>query len=582
MGVFSELKRRSVFKVAAAYAVVAWLLIDVSATTFPILNLPGWAAALVTVLLLLGFPVALIFAWAFELDPGGVKRDKEFDLSHSATFRSSRKLNYAIIALMSVALAYFAATHDWGSQQGPIESGEIRSIAILPLENLINDPQQDYFVNGVHEALIAELSKIRALKVISRTSVMRYRNTMKSVPEIAAELGVDAVVEGSVLRADDTVRITAQLIDAGSDQNLWADSFDRELGDILALYSDLAESIVREISVALTPEEERRITNWAAVNPEVYELYLRGRDQCGQWGPNEMVIAIRYLEQAIGKDPGYAPAYAELAMCYTDLAFFEYQSPVEVYPLARDAALKALDIDDKLAAAHTALGAVYYQMEWRFPEAEKAFKRAIDLSPNDTRALIYYAWMLGETGRFEEALGPARHAQELDPFSWAANVAVAEALYHGRNYDGAIKEYRKNLELDPNNPAVSYFLAWPYEQKGMFEDAIALLEKAVALSDGAPVYLAALGHASALAGNRDKALKILEQLQSSSAPLSASSFHMALVYMGLGDDDSAFQLLKSAFRQRAFHLIYLIADPKFDRLRSDPRFDELLEMMKTE
>ena len=579
MGFFSELKRRSVFKVATAYAVVAWLLIEVSATIFPILNLPYWAVPLVTVLLLLGFPLVLIFAWAFELTPEGLKRDKDIGPSRSPHSKAGRRLDFVIITAMAIALVYFALTHDWDES---VDSGKITSIAILPLDNLMNDPQQDYFVNGMHDALIAELSKIGALKVISRTSVMQYRNTKKSVPEIANELGVDAVVEGSVLRSDDTVRVTTQLIDARRDHHLWANNFDRKIGDILALHSDVAESIVREISVALTPEEERRITNWAAVNPEVYQLYLRGRDQCGQWGPNEMAIAIHYLEQAIERDPSFAPAYAELAMCYTDLAFFEYQSPVEIYPLARNAALKALDIDDELAAGNTALGAVYYQMDWKFPEAERAFKRAIKLSPNDTRTLIYYAWMLGETGRFEEALGPARLAQELDPFSWQANVAVAEALYHGRDYDAAIKEYEKNLKLDPNNPAVPYFLAWPYEQKGMFEDAIALLENAVDLSDGAPVYLAALGHASALAGKRDVALNILKQLQNPSASLPPSSFHIALVHIGLGNDDRAFQLLKNAFKERAFHLIYLNADPKFDRLRSDPRFDELLEMMKTE
>jgi len=434
----------------------------------------------------------------------------------------------------------------------------------------------------MQEALITELSKIRALKVISRTSVMKYQDSKKSVPEIATELGVDAVVEGSALRVDDAVRVTVQLIDARSDHNLWADHFDRDLSDILALYSDLAESIVREISVAMTPEEERRITNWVSVNPEVYELYLKGRSLCGQWTSNEMTIAIRYLEQAIGKDVGYAPAYAELAMCYTDIAFFQYQSPAEIYPLARDAALKALEIDDELAVAWTALGAVYYQMDWRFPEAEIAFRRAIELSPNDSRSLIYYAWMLGETGRFEEALEPARRAQALDPFNVSANVAVAEAFYHGRRYDEAIKEYRKNLELDPNNPAAPYFLAWPYEQKGMFDVAIALLEKSVALSDSAPVYLAALGHANAMAGRHDEAVKILEQLQNPFAPLPPSSFHIALVHIGLGNDDRAFELLTNAVQERAFHLIYLNADPKFDRLRSDPRFDELLGMMKTE
>jgi tetratricopeptide (TPR) repeat protein len=378
------------------------------------------------------------------------------------------------------------------------------------------------------------------------------------------------------------VRVTAQLIDARSDHHLWADNFDRELSDILALHSDLAQAIVGEISVAVTPEEELRIANSASVNPEVYELYLKGRYLCQQWTPEEMATAIRYLQQAIERDPGYAPAYAELAMCYTDSSFFEYLPPLEVYPMAMAAALRALEIDDRLAEAHTALGAVYYQMDWKFLEAEKAFKRAIELNPNNSRTLIYYAWMLGETGRFEEALVPAQRVQELDPLSTSANVAVAEILYLSRNYDEAIKEYSKNLDLNPNDPAVYYFLAWPYEQKEMFEKSLALLEKAVTLSEAAPVYLSALGHAYALAGKRDEALKILEQLQDPSAPMPPSSFHKALVHIGLGNDDRAFQLLEEAFRERAFHFIYLNADPKFDRLRSDPHFDDLLHMMETE
>ena len=581
MGLLSELKRRNVIKVAIAYAIAAWLLIEVAATTFPLLKLPDWTATFVTVLLMIGFPVALIFAWAFELTPEGLKREQDVDRSQSITRSTGRKLDYGIIGAMAVALIYFAASHDWVGKQAPVGSGEITSIVVLPLDNLMNDPQQDYFVDGMHEALITELSKIRALKVISRTSAVRYRNTEKSAPEIAFELGVDAIVEGSVLRVEDTVRVSAQLIDARNDHHLWADNFDRQLSDILALHSDLAESIVSEISVVVTPEEELRIANSASVNPEVYELYLRGRYLCQKWTPEEMATAIRYLQQAIERDPEYAPAYAELAMCYGDSSFFEYLPPLEVYPMATAAAARALEIDDGLAEAHTALGAVYYQMDWKFLEAEKAFKRALELNPNNSRTLIYYAWMLGETGRYEEAMVPARRAQELDPFSTSANVAAAEAFYHGRNYDESIKEYRKNLDLDPNDPAMHYFLAWPYEQKGMFEEAIALLEKAVVLSEGAPVYLAALGHANALAGNRDEALNILEQLQDSSAPLPPSSFHIALVHIGLGNDDRAFQLLEEAFRERAFHFIYLIADPKFDRLRSDPRFDDLLDMMQT-
>jgi TolB-like protein len=277
---FQELKRRNVIRVAIAYAVAAWLLIEVSATTFPMLRLPEWTATFVAVLLMIGFPLALIFAWAFELTPEGLKREKDVDRSQSITHSTGRKLDFVIIGAMSVALLYFAVTHDWSGRQGPVEPGEITSIVVLPLDNLMNDPQQDYFVDGMHEALIAELSQIRALKVISRTSAVRYRNSEKSVPEIARELGVDAIVEGSVLRAGNTVRVTAQLIEARSDRHLWADNFDRELSDILALHSDLAESIVSEISVAVTPEEELRIANSASVNPEVYELYLKGRYLC--------------------------------------------------------------------------------------------------------------------------------------------------------------------------------------------------------------------------------------------------------------------------------------------------------------
>jgi len=580
--VWAKLKRRNVVKVAVAYVIVGWLVLQLTDVLVSLLTLPELAGRLVFFLLLIGFPLAIFFAWAFELTPEGIKREKDVGRSEPVTHGSGRKLDFLIIVAMAVALVYFAATHDWGGKQGSIEPGEITSVAVLPLVNLMHDPQQDYLVDGMHEALITELSKIRALKVISRTSVVRYRNTEKSVREVALELGVDAIVEGSVLRAGNNVRVTAQLIDARSDNYLWADNFDRELSDILALYSDLAESIVAEIRVAVTPEEKQRIAKSASINPDVYELYLRGRYLCGQWTPNEMKVAVRYLEQAIAQDPIYAPAYAELAMCYTDLAFFQYVSPVEIYPVAKDAALKALEIDDDLAEAHTALGAVYYQMDWRFREADIAFKRAIELNPNNSRTLVYYAWMLAETGRSEEALVPARRAQELDPFNVSANVAVAEALYHSRDYDKAIKEYRKNLDLSPNEPAVHYFLAWPYEQKGMFEAAIALYKKAVALSEGAPVYLAALGHAYALAGKRNEALKILSQLQDPSSTLLPSSFHLALVHIGLGNDDRAFQLLGDAIQERAFHLIYLNADPKFDRLRSDPRFDDLLKMMKTE
>ena len=577
-----ELKRRNVVRVAIAYAIAAWLLIEISATTFPMLRLPGWTSTFVTVLLMIGFPVALIFAWAFELTPEGLKREEDVDRSGSITHSTGRKLDFVIIGAMAVALLYFAVTHDWSDKQGRVEPGEIMSIVVLPLDNLMNDPQQDYFVDGMHEALITELSQIRALKVISRTSAVRYRDSDKSAPEIALELGVDAIVEGSVLRAGDTVRVTAQLIEARSDRHLWADTYDRELSDILALHSDLARAIVDEIRVAVTPEEESRFADTRSVNPEVYELYLKGRFLCEKFTPEEMGNAIKHLQQAIALDSRYAPAHAELASCYTDNAYVEYLSPLEVYAKARTAAMRAVEIDDQLAEAYSAVGSVAYQLEWDFPKAEKAFKTALELNPNNLRTLIYYSWMLGEIGRFEEAMVPAQRAQELDPFSARANIAVGEIYYLSRNYDEAIRAYSKILDHNPNDPLAYYFLAWPYEQKGMFDKAIALHEKAVMLSTDTPVYLSGLGHAHALAGNRDEALKILEQLEALSAPIPPSPFHIALIHVGLGNDDSAFQWLEEAYRQRALQLIYLKVGPKFDRLRKDPRLTDILRRLGME
>jgi TolB-like protein/Tfp pilus assembly protein PilF len=583
MSFVEELKRRNVFRVAIAYVIIAWLILQVGDTLAPALHLPESVNTVLAFFLILGFPLAIFLAWAYELTPEGLKREHEIDRSRSITHVTARKLDFIIIGTMAAALLYFAVTHDWRVEQQTVAPGEISSIVVLPLDNLMHDPQQDYFVDGMHDALITELSKIQALKVISRTSAMRYRKTEKSVPEIALELGVDAIVEGSVLRAGNTVRVTAQLIEASSDRHLWADNYDRELNDILALHSELARAIVGEIRVAVTPEDESRFANPRSVNPEVYELYLKGHYLCGSnWTPNEMDSAIRYLQQAIEKDPEYAPAHAELASCYADASFFEYLSPLEVHAEAKAAAIRAVEIDDRLAEAHTALGSVSYQFDWNFLAAEKAFKRALELNPNSSRTLVYYAWMLGETGRFEEAMVPAKRVQKLDPLSAPANVAVAEIHYLSRNYEAAINEYSKNLELTPNDPTVYHFLAWPYEQNGMLEKAITLHEKAVELSEGTPAFVAGLGHTYALAGKREEALKILEQLLDPAAPIPASPFHIALVHLGLGDDDSAFQWLEKAVQERTLHLIYLKVGPKFDRLRKDARFTDLLRRLGLE
>ncbi|NIM48620.1 MAG: tetratricopeptide repeat protein, partial [Gemmatimonadales bacterium] len=366
-------------------------------------------------------------------------------------------------------------------------SGAIERLAVLPLENLTGDPEQEYFVEGMHDALINELGQIRALTVISRRSAMRYRDTDKSVPEIARELSVDAVVEGSALQVGDRVRISAQLIEAATDRQLWANDYERDMRDVLSLHKEVARDIADQIRVTLTPQEESGLESAPPVNQEVYELYLKGRHLCVKWTPEDGNKAIEYLQQAIEIDRSYAPSYGELAICYVLLGFFDYLLPQEAYPKARAAATRALDADERLPEAHVALGAVSWYFDWNAPEAEREYKRAVELNPSHSDAHLWLAFFLGEIGRWDEAIAAARRAQELDPLSVMANNAAGEVFYLKREYDRAAEAFGKNLDLEPTNAGNHYYIAWPYEQQGMYEEAIAELETAVRLSQGLPI-----------------------------------------------------------------------------------------------
>ena len=339
MSFFTELKRRHVYRVAVLYIIVSWLVLQVADVFMSFLPLPEWTANLIFLLLVLGFPVAMVFAWAFELTPDGLQLDKPSDAQQqSNTSRntgSRKKLDLMIFSAMAVALAYFAFTHEWQRDEESNLPGEIRSIVVLPLENLMNDPEQAYFVDGLHEALITELSRVSALRVISRTSALAFRDSGKAVPEIARQLGVDAVVEGSVLRAGDKVRVTVQLIEASTDRHLWADNFDQELTDILALYADVTRKIVDQIRITLTPQDQARLNVTNPVNPRAYELAMKGRYLCNKWSPQAMDQGIELMQQAVILDPQYAPFYSGLASCLQNSAFFGYTDTLTALPRAR-------------------------------------------------------------------------------------------------------------------------------------------------------------------------------------------------------------------------------------------------------
>jgi len=494
--------------------------------------------------------------------PEGVKAK----LRKAKLLRRKKAILYASLAGFLILMTVIALSLFTGRAEA------IDSIAVLPLDNLMNDPEQDYFVDGMTEALIAELSKIGALRVISRQSVMRYKGSEKPLPEIARELNVDAVVEGSVLRSGERVRVTAQLIGATPERHLWAETFDRDLGDVLALHSEVAQAIARKIEIAVTPQEQTHLASARPVNPEAYEAYLKGRHYWSLW-PEGQDLAIEYFQEATEKDPKYAPAYAGLALCYAPLGHF--QPPKEVFPKVRAAALRALELDETLAEAHTAIGVVKLWFDWDWEGAERAWRRALELNPNSVEALALSSdHLIWTRGQFEEGLAQARRARDLDPLNRGVNHMLAYAYLRTRRYDEAIAQFRRMLELDPNFWAAWHHLAWIYTFKGMNAEALAEYKKL-----GEPLDISHLGFLYAKMGWRDDARRVADNLIRISTQEYVSPYFIAIVYAGLGDKDQAFAWLEKAYQDRSTLMAQLKVEAFFDPLRSDPRFQDLLRRM---
>jgi len=452
----------------------------------------------------------------------------------------------------------------------------IQSIAVLPLENLSKDPEQEYFADGMTDELITNLAQISALRVISRTSAMQYKGTKKSLSEIARELHVDAVVEGTVMHSGDRVRITAQLIEASTDHHLWAASYDRDLQNVLSMQEEVTRAIVSEVRVKLTGQERARLSSMHPINPEAFQLWLKGRYYWYKLNPEGLQKAIEYFQQALEKDPAYAPAYAGLADSYNLLAFFNVFPPREVMPKAKAAAVKALELDDNLAEAHVSLGWAGFTYDLDWPAAGKHFERAIVLNPAYPLAHSYYSLYLGALGRPEEGLTEAKRALDLDPVSPAINHYVVVQLYLARRFDEAIEQCRKTLELDPSFTPVHGTLAEVYSAKGMYREALAEYEEYSALSGGSPRSTAFVGYAHARLGQRSQAFRVLEQLRAASKQKYVPALSFAIVYVGLGEKEQAFLWLEKAYDERTNSLAYLKVQATWDPLRSDPRFADLV------
>lgn len=454
----------------------------------------------------------------------------------------------------------------------------IQSLAVLPLTNLSGDPDQEYFSDGMTDTLITDLAQMGSVKVISRTSIMRYKKTDKSLPEIARELNVGGIIEGTVQRSGDRVRITAQLIEGATDKHLWAQSYERAVKDVLALQDEVARDVANEIKVKLTPQEQARLTRARPVNPEAHELYLRGRFHWNKRSPEGVRKSIEYFEQAIEKDPDNALAYSALADSYNVISSYNLLAPNEAFPKAKEAATKAVQLDDSLAEAHTSLAVVKAAYEWEWSGAEREYKRAIELNPGYATAHYWYAFsVLTRLGRFEEAIAEMNRALEFDPFSLIINTNLGWIFYYAHRYDDALEQCRKVLDLDSNFASAHLRMVQAYEQKGMFDDAIAETEKLIPLRrEDQPEDIRALRKAYRTSGAKGYWRQRLGSVQQQMKHHYVSPAFVASIYASLGEKDEAFLWLEHAYAERDNWLSFLKVDPRFDTLRSDPRFQDLL------
>lgn len=454
-------------------------------------------------------------------------------------------------------------------------------LAVLPFEEFSGHSAKDYLADGMTEAVITELASIRNLDVISRTTVMQYKSTRKPLTEIARELNADAVIDGSVVRSGNRVRITARLIDAATDRHLWAKSYECDMRDIFAFYSDVARAITNRIQVKLSQQERARLASAPKVDPESYEFYLRGRYYWNKRTEAGLYKGVNYFEHAAEKDPRCALSYAGLADSYAVLGYWEagILPPQEAFQKARAAAVKALEIDDTLAEAHTSLACVnlFYDKNW--PDAERHFKRAIALNPNYATAHHWYALFLSAMRHHEEAIAHSKQAHKLEPFSLGINMGLAWCFHYARQHEEAIEQSQKTLEIDLKFDPAHLTLGLAYEQRAMYEEAIAEFQRAATKPDGPPMYLAALGHAYGISGRRGKAQKLLGQLQRLSRRRYVSPYEFALVYTGLGWKDQALEWLHTACRQNAIGLVYLRVEPRFDILRGNSTFRDLARQL---
>ena len=575
---FAELKRRNVYKVAVAYGVVGWLLVQIATQVFPFFEIPNWTVQLVILATVAGFPVALVIAWAFELTPEGLKRTEAGE-TQPAQGRG-RAWIYVIVvaAAMSVGLFFLGrhVVHSAEVARASDSSLPAKSIAVLPFDNLSSDPDNAYFAEGVQDEILTRLSKLSGFKVISRTSTQRFKSMLGDLRQIAKQLGVMHILEGSVQREADHVRVNVQLIDATRDVHLWAESYDRKTTDIFGLESEIAQAVAESLQAKLTGAEQHAIKARPTENAEAHDLYLRGRFFWNKRNVEGFKTALGYFERAVLADPNYAVAYAGMADSYLLLPLYGSGAPAELYPKARAMAKKALTLDSTLAEPHASLG-LLASLDFDFPASVREFEQAIQLNPNYATAHQWFgSSTLPSLGQFDRANAEMKRALELDPLSVVINDAVGSTYLITGRYPEAVAQLRKTIEMDPSAYYSHRDLGQALENAGDLQSAIAEYERSVQLDDD-PNPLALLGAARAKAGARPGALAILQQLEEIAKTRFVPDYLFALIHLALGEKDEAMRWLESSYEKRQPDLNWIRVDPDLRPLRGDPRFEALAE-----
>ena len=577
---FAELKRRNVYKVAVAYSVVGWLLVQVATQVFPFLEIPNWVVRLVIAVVAIGFPIALVIAWAFELTPEGLKRTEDVDPATSA--RQPRKHIWILVVIVGATFSIglfligrYTAQNTTGAAH--IES-PAKSIAVLPFDNATRNADTEYLSDGISEALINSLTELQQLKVIARSTAFRYKGKQIDPQSVGRELNVRTVLMGVVRQVGDRLNVQVDLVDALTGSQLWGQEYERKLVDVVAVKQALVREVTEKLKVKLTGEQQQRLTQRDPTNPEAYQFYLRGRFYWERRTAENLTKAIGQFQQAADKDPSYALAYVGLSDSYVLLENYAGTPANESLPKAKAFAERALQIDNSLAEAHTSLGYVYTNL-WQWEEAEDEFKRAIALNPNYPTAHHWYSLYLLDVGRVAEAKAAIKRAQELDPLSLIIGITVTYAYLGEGDAKFAIAQSKKVVDLDPSFPRGHEYLGLALLEDRRYEEAIAQLEKAVELSGRERWPLHDLGFGYAFSGRHTEAQAILKELLGKYEMGQAIGQDLAAVYAGLGDKDQAFAWLEKDFQTRSGLLPWIRWAPAFESLRSEPRYTDLLRRM---